>query len=113
MTQKLTDQSTNKIINQNFDQIRYRINISQFIGAVGVLRITRKRLEKFYASNISVKSVLHDENNLLDKIYFKAALIQRRIDKAINLYGELEKVILKEKLLAEILNEKRENFRND
>lgn len=42
----------------------------EFEEALGILRVSRKRLEAFYAEREKIREVLHAENSFLDKVYF-------------------------------------------
>lgn len=59
---------------QKFSQECVPSSLSRLESAIGVLRVTRKRLEKYYASNVKVQSLLSEENTLLDKMYFNIRL---------------------------------------
>ena len=79
-------------------------------SAIGILRVTRKRLEKYYVDKEGVRALLHKENVFLDKLYFDVHL--RRLQELKNveidktkaykdLYTKLETVIEWERNITE------------
>lgn len=81
-------------------------------SAIGVLRVTRRRMEKYYTGNKNLQTLLQKEVKLLDEIYFllrlkqikqqsgadKAACRQRTMDA---IEEPLEKVFAMEREVAE------------
>lgn len=97
------DEVTDKIAGQDFDGINTDISAEAFERALGILRVTRKRLQRFYRNNTRVKDILSEENMLLDRLYFTACI--KRIKK--QAYGKTEiadgidRIVQKEKQTAE------------
>ena len=83
-------------------------------SAIGVLRVSRKRLEKYYEKNTLVKKLLSEENMCLDKLYFHIHLqklkgpFQNEKDKMNRyslIYQGIEKAITLEKEIAKVLKD--------
>ncbi len=55
---------------QAFGAIRLPDSPEALVSAVGILRMSRKRLEKYYESDAHVRRLLHEEVAALDKLYF-------------------------------------------
>ena len=115
-TVKVPDLVTELFSEQNCDVSRFPFGLDNLESAIGILRVTRKRLEKFYKRNKrneSVAQALGEENALLDKIYFDIRLRQlkemkgEKTDKNkshAELCEKLQAVIVAEKKAAEELN---------
>ena len=92
-------------------------DLHELESAVGILRVSRKRLEQYYRTSVIVREILHEENKSLDKLYFNIRLRFIRSSKKETIdnvklnsefYNILMDVIEKEKLIAEeIKNERR------
>lgn len=67
---------TNGFSLQNFSQDNIPQLLSKLESAIGVIRITRKRLEKFFIFNDNVRTLLREENVLLDRMYFNLRMKQ-------------------------------------
>ena len=63
--------ATTGFISRNFDAPELPRGADKTESALGILRVTRKRLEKFFAEKKEVQTLLHEENVLLDRLYFK------------------------------------------
>lgn len=89
---------------QNFENIEPNIGLDKFEEALGVLRVSRKRLGKLYADQTEVQNLFYKENSLLDKLYFSIRLqrIKRRGNES-ELYGGVNQIIAIEKAIAEVL----------
>lgn len=114
LTSEPTDCCTEEIRAQEFG-MGLSIDIKKFESAVGVLRMTRKRLKEYYAENGSVQSILNEEIVLLEKLYFKARMEQIKAEKGIkterfatreNVWEILE---YEKKLKEEIIDAERKN----
>lgn len=75
LTAEPADECTEKIRRQSFETLP-KIGLQRYEGAVGILRITRKRLRGYYSENEEVEKVLKEEIPLLNKLYFKARMKQ-------------------------------------
>ncbi len=99
------DEVTDKIIRQDFGGINADISAEAFESALGILRVTRKRMQRFYKGNIRVAEVLSEENMLLDRLYFAACM--KRIKKQQYEKKEIavciDRIVQKEKQAAEAL----------
>lgn len=110
------DCATQAIISQVLNSADVPRSLAAAESAVGILRITRKRLEKFYFAKESVRKVFNEENKLLDKIYFDICLRRlkeqrkQRIDTE-QAYKEIcediSKILKFEKNIAEELKNER------
>ena len=69
-----TDNVTSLFADQRYSPQNIPRNLNQLESAVGILRVTRKRLKKFYEKNARVAELLDKENALLDKLYFNTRL---------------------------------------
>lgn len=89
---------------QDFGHIETDIGSDKFEEALGILRVSRKRLEKMYAGQAAVRDLLHTENLFLDKLYFSARLqrVRKRGDER-ELYGAFNRIIAMEQSIAEVL----------
>ena len=106
------DFSTDGLKNQCFTMDDLPHSLRDMESAIGVLRVTRKRLEKYYWENVTICSVLRDENRLLDKLYFDVHLrhLKENAGEVIDrkkVYGELKEklefIIQAERRISEIL----------
>ncbi|MCH5164502.1 MAG: hypothetical protein J1F36_05745 [Clostridiales bacterium] len=106
---ELPDLVTKAFATQNFSQYDIPRSLDQLESAIGVLRVTRKRLEKFFASNDKVRMFLSEENVLLDKIYFNSRLHQlkdksKMVDAHEDIIENIKMVVDIEKRIAEVLS---------
>ncbi len=99
---------------QSFDVKALPNSLGDLESAVGILRVSRKRLEKYYESNTRVCALLHEENLCMDKIYFDIhlrALKELRkegFDRAkaySELYEKIVEIVELEKNISEALKE--------
>ena len=104
--------ATDGFVFQNFELPELPESVLKLESAVAVLRVTRKRLEKFYAATVGAAQLLHEENLILDKLYFDLHICSlrnglcenARSEYARKLFGEcLGKICEIEKKTAEIL----------
>ena len=72
-------------------------------SAVGILRITRKRLKEYYKDNILAYTVLTEEVDLLDKLYLQIRrdILKGNLNK--NFKDSIDSIIFFEKKLCEVL----------
>lgn len=106
------DLQSEEIARQSFCSVRMPERLSGVESAIGVLRVTRRRMEKYYTGNKNLQTLLQKEVKLLDEIYFllrlkqikqqsgadKAACRQRTMDA---IEEPLEKVFAMEREVAE------------
>ena len=59
---------------QDFDVQELPGSLGALESAIGVLRVSRKRLEQYYSANMKVKTLLREEITCMDKIYFDVHL---------------------------------------
>lgn len=104
--------ATNGFISQTFDFTGLPASIGKLEAAVGILRVTRKRLEKFYKDKSGIADLLRAENLILDKLYFDLHIsaVRNRLSDAEKtdyakklLSGCLDEIIASEKKIAEEL----------
>ncbi|MDE7396079.1 MAG: hypothetical protein K2M95_08200 [Clostridiales bacterium] len=106
---KTDDHATSGLMHQDFTRKAIPHDSGALESAVGVLRVTRKRLEKFFCETAAVEWLLHEENVKLDKLYFNLRLAQtkgRAFSDTAN--EEIDALIQIEKQIAEVIkNEKK------
>ena len=101
------DFCTSAIKNQSFENVRLPRGLKELEATLGILRVTRKRLKKYYAGQKAVCEALKEEIALLDKLYFSARL--KRIKRENGgegpreLLGQAEKIVEIEKKVSEAL----------
>lgn len=66
----IPDDASRQYTDQNFDISDLPRSLGALESAIGVLRISRKRLEKYYFSKTEVRELLREEITCMDKIYF-------------------------------------------
>lgn len=100
---KFNDNLSLKLINQDFTNIKIPYAITSLEGAVGVLRITRKRLKEYYHNILVIQEILNEEITYLDKLYFQIRLIELKGlgDKCLE--DLIEPIIKYEKRIREAL----------
>ena len=96
---------------QDFEINEFPSDLAQLESAIGVLRVSRKRLEEYFRDNQKLVNLLKEEIEFLDKLYFAVHLqrikkIEYRDDQKIRIYSNfynkifyiinIEKKILKE-----------------
>lgn len=93
-----------KLRYQEFDNINPYIGLDNFENALGVLRVSRKRLLKLYEWNIGISAILRDENALLDKLYLCVHYLKIRSNNDDNaVYGKIKNLIQMEQTIKELL----------
>ena len=70
----LPDYATLQYTMQDFDVQELPSSLGALESAIGVLRVSRKRLEQYYSTNVKVKALLREEITCMDKIYFDVHL---------------------------------------
>ena len=72
-------------------------------SAVGILRITRKRLKEYYKDNILAYTVLTEEVDLLDKLYLQIRrdILKGNLNK--NFKDSIDSIVFFEKKLCEVV----------
>lgn len=73
-TMTLPDYATLQYTMQDFDVQELPNSLGALESAIGVLRVSRKRLEQYYSANAKVKALLREEITYMDKIYFDVHL---------------------------------------
>lgn len=73
-TMTLPDYATLQYTMQDFDVQELPNSLGALESAIGVLRVSRKRLEQYYSANAKVKALLREEITCMDKIYFDVHL---------------------------------------
>ncbi|MGN1100014.1 MAG: hypothetical protein ACI4S9_06680 [Christensenellales bacterium] len=97
---------------ESFDIGELPTSLDSLESAIGILRVSRKRLERFFVSDLRVRELLREEVACMDKIYFDVHLRKLKemkneeIDRE-KAYGELYRKILFitdiEKKISEVL----------
>lgn len=99
------DENKKSLLKQNFEDIHIEIGLQNLESATGILRITRKRLAKYYVG-IAVSSLFETEVRLLDKLYFDIHFQRIKKTKAESaIYEKIKEIILIEKEIWERLYE--------
>ena len=103
LTISLEDEITSKIKNQLFNLKGIPAKLSDLESAVGILRITRKRLKEYYKDNILAYTVLTEEVDLLDKLYLQIRrdILKGNLNK--NFKDSIDSIVFFEKKLCEVL----------
>lgn len=103
LTINIDDKITSKIKNQTFNLLNIPSKLSDLESAVGILRITRKRLREYYKDNILANVVLTEEVDLLDKLYLQIRrdILKGNLNK--NFKDNIDSIIFFEKKLCEVL----------
>lgn len=99
----LDENIKNKIINQDINNIKIPFVNNSFLDAVGILRITRKRLLLYFKDNLELVNLLALYINYLDKIYIQIRLLILKNEKEINYLDYLNAIIDYEKKIIEVL----------
>lgn len=114
MTAKVPDGITAAFSAQTYDMNRFPFGLERLESAIGILRVTRRRMEKFYKKKEKAAQAFGEENALLDKIYFDVRLRQlqekkgEKTDKGKSydaLCEKLQAVFRAEKKAAEALKQ--------
>ena len=108
----LPDYVSLQIVTQNFEISKLPSTLESLESAIGVLRISRKRLYKYYRNTLKVKELLWQEILCMDKIYFDIHLCRlkeikkEKINKE-KMYSEIYHKIMQmiefEKKISEVL----------
>lgn len=105
------NQNNENIINQKMkENINYPKDLLRLESAIGVLRISRKRLENFYMDNPKISLLFKDESQILDKLYFQIhfKMIKKQCLNFIDFEKELYNLLNYEKKVIEVIkNEER------
>ncbi len=72
---------TSRIWNESFELKKLPGTLSDFLSAIGVLRVARKRLEKYFAFHTAIGELCRKDNELLDKLYMNARMLQIKREK--------------------------------
>lgn len=99
-----TEQLFAQLRDLQFTGITFDLSIDKFESAVGVLRVSRKRMLKFFADRAALRSVLKNETELLDRLYFTVRMqrIKRNIDETA-LHGKIKELIAMDRLIKEMI----------
>lgn len=99
----LKENIKSKIANQDIENIQIPFTSNSFLDAVGILRITRKRLLEFFKDNLELFNILYLEVKYLDKIYLQIRLLNLKNEKEINYLDYLNTILFYEKKIIEVL----------
>ena len=104
---EVPDECTEAIGRQDFGKLP-SISLKSFESAIGVLRMTRKRLAMYYCGNAEVVKILKEEISILDKLYLNTRLKQLQEVKGIKTHctvgeADMDKIIKCEKSLKEAI----------
>ena len=97
---------------QNFRISEFPNNLESLESALGVLRVSRKRLENYYKDSETVRELLYEENVYMDKVYFDVHLHRLKETRAVGignmkvydgLYEKIINIIDMEKRISEEL----------
>ena len=105
--------------NVQFNNLRIKVRIQNPENttrtfSLGVLRVSRKRLARYYVKNENVNSLLNEEIGCMDKIYFDVHLRRlkefkkeevNKIKAYSELYQKIVYILEIEKKIAEVLND--------
>lgn len=97
------DKITEVIKTQDFKLKDIPNRLSDLESAIGILRITRKRLKEYYKDNILAYTVLTEEVDLLDKLYLQIRrdILKGNLNK--NFKDSIDSIVFFEKKLCEVL----------
>lgn len=111
-TQKRSGSDCEKRIKeQDFFDIRPGIGIKKFEDAVGILRVTRRRMAEYFRTEGKLCKLWREECGLLDKLYFDVRMQElRQGGNESELYRKINEVILSERKIAEEDEMKREEI---
>lgn len=91
-----------RIKEQDFFDIRPGIGIKKFEDAVGILRVTRRRMAEYFRTEGKLCELWREECGLLDKLYFDVRMQElRQGGNESELYRKINEVILSERKIAE------------
>jgi len=104
---EVPDECTEAIGRQDFGKLP-SISLKSFESAIGVLRMTRKRLAMYYGGKAEVVKILKEEISILDKLYLNTRLKQLQEVKGIKTHctvgeADMDKIIKCEKNLKEAI----------
>jgi len=107
LTAEPLDECTEEIRLQNFEKLP-QMGLQKYEGALGILRVTRKRLKEYYLENERAQAALKEEIALLDRLYFKARMQQIKLLKGekaehVATEEEMQEIVQCEKRLKEAL----------
>ncbi len=102
-TQKRSGSDCEKRIKeQDFFDIRPGIGIKKFEDAVGILRVTRRRMAEYFRAEGKLCELWQEECGLLDKLYFDVRMQElRQGGNESELYRKINEIILSERKIAE------------
>ena len=93
-----------KIRTQTFSSVCPPRESEKLEGALGVLRVTRKRLEKYFSGSEKIAGLLKAEILLLDKLYFYVRLRRLKGERRADAFKEeLKEITEYEKKIAEAM----------
>lgn len=72
----IEDNVTRQLMTQDFDINDIPISLGSLHSAVGILRITRKRLENYYRHNRKIQSYFQSLIDYLDNLYFQIKMLE-------------------------------------
>ena len=99
------DENGAAILKQSFTHMNVVIGLENLESVVGILRITRKRLARYY-KDCNVGNLFEKETALLDKLYFDIRFQRIKKTKAEDeLYKKMDDIISIEKEILEKIHE--------
>lgn len=111
LSARLPDLVTAQYAEQNFQLEELPNSLGALESVIGILRVSRKRLKRYYESNERVRELLSEEIVAMDKIYFDVHLRRlkelsgKKIDKRkaySELYQKIVSIIELEKKISEV-----------
>lgn len=99
----IEDKITEVIKSQDFKGKDIPNRLCDLESAIGIIRITRKRLKEYYKDNLLANAVLTEEVDLLDKLYLQIRrdILKGNLNK--NFKDSIDSIIFFEKKLCEVL----------
>ena len=95
------DENKTAIVEQKFETINVEIGLQNLEAAIGILRITRRRLAQYYIEE-GVSSIFDEEVALLDKLYFDIRFQRIKKTKSENIiYDKVKEIISLEKKIRD------------
>lgn len=91
------DLMTDAICEQKFEKIQLPKELNAIESAIGVLRITRKRMAEYYSSDEALLPLFERETKLLDEIYFLLRMMQIK-----GIESERKEEVLRQKILRKL-----------
>lgn len=95
------DENNDAIVHQDLEKLNANIGLQNLESAVGILRITRRRLARYYKESV-IGSLFEKEADLLDKLYFDIRFQSiKKTKPEEELYRKMDEIIAIEKEISE------------